>query len=115
MCVSENGSDGLCTDGTALTRRLERHRSRPTGSQVFVTAAAIGGVTAYARDAATGRLTPQSCLLDRAPRGGLVHYGAGAGGRGGERDQAPTARPSSWPAETDGRSRCSPATRRPAR
>ena len=69
MCVSENGSDGLCTDGTALTG-ASSVTIAPDGSQVFVTAAAIGGVTAYARDAATGRLTPQSCLLDRAPRGG---------------------------------------------
>ena len=69
MCVSENGSDGLCTDGTALTG-ASSVTIAPDGSQVFVTAAEIGGVTAYARDAATGRLTPQSCLLDRAPRGG---------------------------------------------
>ena len=69
MCVSENGSDGLCTDGTALTG-ASSVTIAPDGSQVFVTAAGIGGVTAYARDAATGRLTPQSCLLDQAPRGG---------------------------------------------
>jgi DNA-binding beta-propeller fold protein YncE len=69
MCVSENGSDGLCTDGTALTG-ASSVTIAPDGRQVFVTAAAIGGVTAYARDPPTGRLTPQSCLLDQAPRGG---------------------------------------------
>lgn len=46
MCVSENGSDGVCADGTAL------------------------GVTTHARDAASARLTPQGCLLDQAPKGG---------------------------------------------
>ena len=69
MCVSENGSDGLCTDGTALIG-ASSVTVAPDGGQVFVTAEAIGGVTAYARDADDGSLTPQSCLLDRAPRGG---------------------------------------------
>ena len=69
MCVSENGSDGLCADGTALTG-ASSITIAPDGGQVFVTAADIGGVTSYARDAATGRLTPQGCLLDKAPRGG---------------------------------------------
>lgn len=69
MCVSENGSDGLCADGTALTG-ASSVTVAPDGAHVFVTAAAIGGVTAYARDAADGRLTPQSCLLDEAPTGG---------------------------------------------
>ena len=69
MCVSENGSDGLCADGTALLGASSVVVA-PDGRQVFVTAAAIGGVTAYARDAATGALTPQSCLLDQAPKGG---------------------------------------------
>jgi DNA-binding beta-propeller fold protein YncE len=69
MCVSENGSDGLCADGTALLGASSVVVA-PDGRQVFVTAAGIGGVTAYARDAATGALTPQSCLLDKAPKGG---------------------------------------------
>ena len=69
MCVSENGSDGRCEDGTALTG-ASSVTIAPDGGQVFVTAADIGGVTSYARDAATGRLTPQGCLLDKAPRGG---------------------------------------------
>ena len=70
MCVSESGSDGLCADGTALTG-ASSVTVAPDGRQVFVTAAAIGGVTAYARDADTGALAPQkSCLLDRAPKGG---------------------------------------------
>ena len=69
MCVSENGSDGLCTDGTALLG-ASSVTIAPDGRQVFVTAAGIGGVTSYARDAATGALTPQACLLDNAPKGG---------------------------------------------
>jgi DNA-binding beta-propeller fold protein YncE len=69
MCVSENGSDGLCADGTALTGASSVSVA-PDGRQVFVTAAGIGGVTSYTRDPADGRLTPQGCLLDRAPKGG---------------------------------------------
>jgi DNA-binding beta-propeller fold protein YncE len=69
MCVSESGSDGLCVDGTALAGASGVSVS-PDGRQVVVTAAGVGGVTTYARDAADGRLTPQACLLDRAPKGG---------------------------------------------
>ena len=69
MCVSENGSDGVCVDGTGLLG-ASSVTVAPDGRQVFVTAASIGAVTAYARDPADGRLTPQSCLLDRAPKGG---------------------------------------------
>ena len=69
MCVSENGSDGLCADGTALLGASSVVVA-PDGRQVFVTAEGIGGVTAYARDAETGALTPQACLLDKAPKGG---------------------------------------------
>lgn len=69
MCVSENGSDGVCADGTALGG-ASSVTVAPDGRQVVVTAAAIGGVTTYARNAASGRLTPQGCLLDQAPKGG---------------------------------------------
>ena len=69
MCVSESGSDGVCVDGTALAGASGVSVS-PDGRQVIVTAAAVGGVTTYARDAADGSLTPQACLLDRAPKGG---------------------------------------------
>ena len=69
MCGSDTGSDGLCTDGTALLGASSVVVA-PDGRQVFVTAEGIGGVTAYARDADTGALTPQSCLLDKAPKGG---------------------------------------------
>lgn len=69
MCVSENGSDGLCADGTALLG-ASSVTVAPDGRQVFVTAATVGGVTSYARDPATGALTPQGCLLDKAPKGG---------------------------------------------
>jgi len=69
MCVSENGSDGVCVDGTGLLG-ASSVTVAPDGRQVFVTAGGTGAVTAYARDAADGRLTPQSCLLDRAPKGG---------------------------------------------
>lgn len=73
MCVSENGSDGVCADGTALGSASSVVVA-PDGGQVFVTAYVTatgnGALTSYARDAASGRLTPQACLLDRAPTGG---------------------------------------------
>jgi DNA-binding beta-propeller fold protein YncE len=69
MCVSETGSDGLCADGTALLGASSVVVA-PDGRQVVVTASGIGGVTSYARDPADGRLTPQGCLLDKAPKGG---------------------------------------------
>ena len=68
-CVSDDGSDGRCTDGTGLFG-ASSVTVAPDGGQVFVTAAAVGAVTAYARNQDGGRLTPQDCLLDDAPRGG---------------------------------------------
>ncbi len=84
MCVSENGSDGVCVDGTGLLG-ASSVTVAPDGRQVFVTAAQTGAVTTYARDAADGRLTPQSCLLDRAPKGGSC---AGAPTLGGAASSA---------------------------
>jgi DNA-binding beta-propeller fold protein YncE len=68
-CVSDDGSDGRCTDGTGLFG-ASSVTVAPDGGQVFVTAATVGAVTAYARNQDTGRLTPQDCLLNDAPRGG---------------------------------------------
>jgi DNA-binding beta-propeller fold protein YncE len=68
-CVSDDGSDGRCTDGTGLFG-ASSVTVAPDGSQVFVTAAAVGAVTTYKRNPADGTLTPQDCLLDQAPRGG---------------------------------------------
>jgi DNA-binding beta-propeller fold protein YncE len=69
-CISQTGTDGLCADGTALTGASSVSVS-PDGASVYVTAAEIGAVTWYARDAATGLLTPKGCLVDDAPEGGV--------------------------------------------
>lgn len=68
-CISDDGSDGRCTDGTGLFG-ASSVTVAPDGGQVFVTASAVGAVTSYARDPDDGRLTPQDCLLDQAPPGG---------------------------------------------
>ena len=86
MCVSENGSDGLCTDGTALTG-ASSVTIAPDGSQVFVTAARDRrghGLRARRRDR-----PPDAAELPARPgaAGWVVQGRAGAGGRGGERDQ----------------------------
>src|SRR5262245_15331645 len=66
-CVSDDGSDGRCVNGTGLGGASGVEIS-PDGGAVYATAAG-GAVTGYARDAATGLLTPQSCLLDDAVPG----------------------------------------------
>ena len=68
-CISDDGSDGRCTDGTGLFG-ASSVTVAPDGGQVFVTASAVGAVTAYARNQADGTLKPQACLLDDAPKGG---------------------------------------------
>ena len=72
MCVSENGSDGLCADGTALLGASSVVVA-PDGRQVFVTAEGIGGVTAYARDADTGALDAAELPARQGAQGRLVH------------------------------------------
>jgi DNA-binding beta-propeller fold protein YncE len=78
-CISDDGSDGRCTDGTGLFG-ASSVTVAPDGGQVFVTAATVGAVTAYARNRDTGRLTPQDCLLDDAPRGGSCRTAPGLAG-----------------------------------
>lgn len=68
-CVSNNGSDGRCTDGTALTGASSVVVSSD-GAHAYVTADEVGAVTSYARDAATGVLTPQGCMVEVAVEGG---------------------------------------------
>ena len=69
MCISDTGSDGRCVNGTGLQGATSVEVA-PDGRDVYVTALEVGAVTSYARDAATGRLTPRGCLLDQAPAGG---------------------------------------------
>ena len=67
-CVSDSGSDGRCIDGTGLQGASSVAVSSD-GRDVYVTAAGIGAVTSYRRDAA-GRLRPAGCLVDGAIGGG---------------------------------------------
>ena len=92
-------------------RRAVRRRHRadrrssvtvaPDGRQVFVTAAAIGGVTAYARDADTGALDAAELPARQGAQGRLVHERARAGRRRGERDHPRRQDAASWRAPTD--------------
>jgi 6-phosphogluconolactonase (cycloisomerase 2 family) len=66
-CVSDDGSDGRCENGTGLAGATSVVVS-PDGGAVYATAFG-GAVTGYARDVATGLLTPQACLLDDAVPG----------------------------------------------
>ncbi len=74
-CVSDtggdgrSGTDGFCTDGDALLG-ADSVAVSPDGKQVYVAAHSSNGIAWLSRDAATGALTPQACLLDKAPKGG---------------------------------------------
>lgn len=68
-CVSNTGSDGRCTDGTALTGASSVVIS-PDGTSAYVTADEVGAVSWYARDVETGLLTPKGCLVEVAVEGG---------------------------------------------
>ena len=68
MCVSETGSDGLCADGTALAG-ARAWSCRPTAARCSSPRSGRWRDRLRARRR-TGALTPQSCLLDKAPKGG---------------------------------------------
>lgn len=78
-CVSNTGSDGACADATAL-RGASSVVVSADGADVYVTAAEVGAVTWYARDAATGALTPKGCLLQSAVEGGACSADTGLDG-----------------------------------
>jgi DNA-binding beta-propeller fold protein YncE len=78
-CVSNSGSDGRCVDGTALTGASSVTVSAD-GATVYVTADEVGAVTWYARDAATGLLTPKGCLVEEATTGGACTSSKSLGG-----------------------------------
>ncbi|MDA0170252.1 beta-propeller fold lactonase family protein [Solirubrobacter taibaiensis] len=68
-CVSDTGSDGACTDGTALAGAGEVLIAAD-GADVYVISALSASVTAFRREATTGKLTGNGCLLADAPAGG---------------------------------------------
>ena len=80
-CIAESGDDGcpgtegLCTDGDALGSAWDIEVS-PDGRFVYVTSSFSDGIAWFARDSATGVLTPTGCLKE-APR--ADHCGDGFG------------------------------------
>lgn len=68
-CVSDTGSDGQCADGVALAG-AQSVLMAADGADVYVTSTQSGSVVGLRRDAETGRLTPNACLLADAPAGG---------------------------------------------
>ena len=68
-CISDTGSDGACSDGTALAGAREVLMAAD-GADVYVTSSLSASVTAFRRDPITGKLTTNGCLLADAPAGG---------------------------------------------
>ncbi len=78
-CISHTGTDGRCADGTALTGASSVTVSAD-GATAYVTADEVGAVTWYARDAATGLLSPKGCLVEAAVEGGACTSNKALGG-----------------------------------
>lgn len=68
-CISDTGSDGACSDGTALAGASDVLMAAD-GADVYVTSSLSASVTAFRRDPITGKLTTNGCLLADAPAGG---------------------------------------------
>lgn len=75
-CVSDDGTDGHCTDVKALRGASDVVVSAD-GRFVYATAAQSSSVVTFARNVATGGLTQVECTLEFAPPGGPC---AGANG-----------------------------------
>ena len=77
-CVTEDGSDGDCSDGTGLADASDLAFS-PDGTTLFVVGGTVG-VAAYRSDLATGSLTQTGCLSAGGRAGALGYQRAcGAG------------------------------------
>lgn len=78
-CVSGSGSDGACTNGTALGNPSAVAVS-PDGRNVYVTTAKpFNGLLTFAREPATGLLTQLGCVQATPPPGGTCADGRGLG------------------------------------
>src|SRR4051794_2336416 len=75
-CVTENGSDGECSDGTGLSDAGDLAFS-PDGTTLLVVGRTVG-VAAYGSDLATGALTQTGCL-SVGGRAGALGYGRACG------------------------------------
>ena len=67
-CISDDGTNGLCTDGEAMRGAISAAVS-PDGENVYVAASGSGAVLTFARDTGTGELTQTGCDLHNAPPG----------------------------------------------
>jgi DNA-binding beta-propeller fold protein YncE len=67
-CISDDGTNGLCTDGEAM-RGANGVAVSPDGKSVYVSAGASGSVLSFRRDTDTGELTQTGCELNNAPPG----------------------------------------------
>lgn len=77
-CTSDDGTNGLCTDGEAM-RGATAVAVSPDGASVYVAAATSGAVLTFRRDPDTGALTQTGCELDDAPPGPCDRASALAG------------------------------------
>src|SRR4051794_36459217 len=68
-CVTENGSDGECSDGTGVSDAGDLAFSED-GTTLFVVGRTVG-VAAYRSDLASGALTQTGCLSERGGAGAL--------------------------------------------
>jgi 6-phosphogluconolactonase (cycloisomerase 2 family) len=81
-CVSDTGTGGACTDGTALVRTRSIAVS-PDGTSVYVASETSSAVSVFSRNAATGALTQLAgtagCVSETGTGGACTH-GRGLGG-----------------------------------
>ncbi len=81
QCLAETGLDGACEPAAGL-QEVSDIAVSPDGRAVYA-AGGSGAVTAFSRDAATGRLTERGCLLANPPRPGPCEHATGIGGAAG--------------------------------
>lgn len=68
-CISDSGSDGLCTDGQGL-RGARDILTTADGAEAFVVATKSDAVTRFSVDRTTGALTERQCLAAQVASGG---------------------------------------------
>jgi hypothetical protein len=81
-CVSEDGSGGLCQDGTALAGAVGVATS-PDGNSVYVASHESDALAVFDRDPATGGLTQRPGLACVSENGGACQDGTALDGAGG--------------------------------
>jgi 6-phosphogluconolactonase (cycloisomerase 2 family) len=77
-CISDDGTNGRCTDGEAL-RGASNVAISPDGASVYVAATNSSAIVSFRRDDQTGALTQTGCELNNAPPGPCDRASALAG------------------------------------